>query len=192
MSNITQRWVEVLKPFSGEYSKKLTASEIARKTKIPQQTANRILNNLVKRNLINYEKQGRNKLFYFNLKKEQAKILFNIVESKKALDFLIKNKKQGTIIADLLKNCESLILFGSYALDKFDEKSDLDLIIFKAKKRFKEKINLFPIRIHPHFTDFKNFEKLIKGKNPLALEIVKNHIIFGDVSRIIKIFAKNE
>lgn len=39
MGNITQKWVDLLVPFSNDYSAKFSASELSRKAKIPQQTA---------------------------------------------------------------------------------------------------------------------------------------------------------
>lgn len=194
MSNITQKWVELLNPFSKEYNKKMTASEISRETKIPQQTATRILNSLVKKNLIEYQRQGKNKLFYLNLKTSSTEIILNLVENQKALDFLIENKKEAVIIEDLLKHCESIILFGSYASKKFDEKSDLDLVIIgkSDKKKIKEIKERQILEINEHYTDFVEFENKIKERNALSIEIIKNHIVLGDVSTIIKIFLRGE
>ena len=90
LSDITQKWVDLLIPFSSNYSDKISASELARKSKIPQQTASRYLNKLVKLNLLNYMKQGRNKLFYFDLGKQTAKIMLNIIENQKSLQFQLK------------------------------------------------------------------------------------------------------
>ena len=55
LSNITQIWVRILMPFSNNYSVKISASELARLSKVPQQSASRHLNNLVKLNLIDYD-----------------------------------------------------------------------------------------------------------------------------------------
>jgi len=191
MSNITQNWVKPLIPFSNGYNLKLTSSEISRKSKLPQQTVSRLLNKLVRKNLIEYIKQGKNKLFYLNLKTNQTEIIINIVENYKALEFLMGTKKIGVILEDLLEHCESIILFGSYASLKFDEKSDLDLIVFGAKDKFNTIIRQFSKEIHPHFVSHKEFEKLIKEKNPLTIEVIGNHLIFGDVSKIVKVFIKN-
>lgn len=48
LSNITQKWVDLLIPYSNDYSSKFSANELSRKSKIPQQTASRYLNKLVK------------------------------------------------------------------------------------------------------------------------------------------------
>lgn len=187
MGDITQNWVKVLMPFSENYNLKITASEFKKKNKIPQQTASRILNELVKDNLIEYDNQGKNKLFYLS-KKNTSKILLNIVEAQKAIEFLIKNKKIAILINEILEHCEGIILFGSYASGKFDEKSDVDLIILEGnKKKIKIISERFSNKPHLQYIAYKEFEISLKEKNALGIEIMQNHILFGDISKIIKI-----
>ncbi len=56
LSNITQKWVNILVPFSNNYYAKLSVSELARCSKIPQQNVSRYLNKISKLNLIKYIK----------------------------------------------------------------------------------------------------------------------------------------
>jgi len=69
LSNITQKWVNLLVPLSSNYSQKFFASDLSRKTKMPQQTVSRHLNQMAKLNLIEYAREGRNKMFYLDLKR---------------------------------------------------------------------------------------------------------------------------
>ncbi len=190
LSNITQKWVDLLVPFSDNYSDRLSASELARKSGIPQQTTSRLLNKLVKLNLINYVKEGKNKLFYFDLEKQTTKIILNFIENQKALRFQLKIKEVSVIINEFLKHCESLIIFGSYASDSFSKESDLDIVVLGRSnkeeiKRIKQKQIL---QINEHYASYNEFAKILRSKNPLSIEIMKNHILFGDVSRIVDIF----
>lgn len=194
MSNITQKWVELLSPYLAIYSAKLTASELARKSKIPQQTASRLLNKLVKVNLINYAKEGKNKFFYFDLELQTTRIVLNLIESHKALNFQLKEKKIAIAINEILKHSESLIVFGSYASGNFTKESDIDIVILgkhnrEEIKRIKEKQI---VQISEHYTNYNEFTNLLKSRNPLALEIMQNHILFGDVSKIVDIFWRIE
>lgn len=189
-SNITQKWVDLLFPFSDDYSSKQSASQLSKKTKIPQQTASRILNKLAKLNLINFVKEGKNKLFYFDLENQNSKIMLNLIENQKALEFQLKNKEICVIINEILKHCESIIIFGSYASGKFNKTSDLDIVILG--KCNKEKIRKIKqkqiIEINEHYVSYGEFFKILKSRNPLSLEIMKNHVLFGDVSKIVDIF----
>jgi predicted nucleotidyltransferase len=193
MSNITQKWVELLKPFSNEYSTKMSASELARKTKIPQQTASRILKKLTNLNIVAYEVEGKNKKYYLDIGKKDTKIVLNIIENQKALEFYIKNRTVAVAINDMLEYCESIIIFGSYASGKFNKDSDLDLMIFKGNKdKLTKIINRQIIKINEHYTGYKEFEELLIKRNPLTIEILKNHVLMGDFSRIISIFWRRE
>lgn len=194
MGNITQKWVDLLMPFSNNYSAKLSASELAKKSKIPQQTASRLLNKLVKFNLINYIKEGKNKLFYFDLEKQTTRIILNLIENQKSLQFQLKIKSMAVIINEILKCCESLIIFGSYALGDFDRESDLDIVLLGKydKEQIKKIKQKQIIQINEHYTSYSEFTKILKSKNPLSIEIMKNHILFGDFSKIMNIFWGRE
>ena len=194
MSNITQKWIDLLIPFSDDYSSKRSAIQISKKTKISQQTASRCLNKLAKLNLINYEKEGKNKLFYFDFKNPKTKTILNLIENQKTLQFQLKIKEASIIINEFLNFCESLIVFGSYASGKFSKNSDLDIVILgKCNKEKIKKIKQKQIiDINEQYISYKEFFQKLKTKNPLSLEIMKNHILFGDVSKIVDIFWRTE
>lgn len=192
LSNITQKWVNLLVPLSSDYSQKFFASELSRKTNIPQQTVSRYLNQMAKLNLIGYVKEGRNKMFYLDLKKQTTRIILNIIEQYKSLYFELKTKETALIINELLEYCESIIVFGSYASGNYSKESDLDLVVLgksdKNKvKRLKQK---YTIKINEHYTTYNQFAKIIASGNPLSIEIMKNHLLFGNVSEIIGIFRR--
>lgn len=189
ISNITQKWVDVLIPFCNDYSARFTASTISKKSKIPQQSVSRILNNLIKFNLVNYITEGKNKLFYFDLRNKNSLIVLNILENYKALNFKLSVKNAGIFINDVLEHCDGLIIFGSYASGKHDKNSDLDIVFFGGKKdKIKEIIEIYNFDVHGHYVNFSEFNKILKQRNTLAIEIMHNHVLFGDVSKIVNIF----
>lgn len=189
MGNITQNWVDVLIPFGKDYSGELTASTIAKTTKVPQQTTARIINNLAKNNMILYKNNGKNKEFYL-AKDEQANLILNIIESQKSLSFLIRNPKMKIILSELKDCCESIIVFGSYSSGKQKPDSDLDVVAVNVKNKnmFEQKRRNFPLEINPHFVFYEELLKLLQSKNPLALEIKNNHLFFGNVSKLVEVF----
>lgn len=140
LSNITQKWVDILKPFSNNYSQKITASKLNKLTKIPQQTISRVLNELVKLNLIKFERSGKNKYYYFNLELNQSKIIIEMIELKKSIDFILNKPQINIIIEEILENADSCILFGSYSNYKDKNDSDLDIIIINGNDKKLQKI----------------------------------------------------
>ena len=193
LSNITQKWVDLLVPLTSDYSKKFYASELSRKTSIPQQTASRQLNMLAKVNLISYRKEGKNKIFYIDLEKQNRRTLLNLIESYKALLFQLETKHITVVVDEILSNCESLIIFGSYASGRFNEKSDLDLLVLGKhnKPNIKGIKQRQVFEINEHYASYKEFAKILKLKNPLALEIRGNHVLFGNISKIVDIFWRD-
>ena len=87
LSNVGQLCPDVLKVYLKDYSLKLSASEISRSVKIERRTVSRILNKLVKLNLMDYVIHGKNKLFYFDLKKINTSTLFDFIESNNSINF---------------------------------------------------------------------------------------------------------
>lgn len=191
LSNITQKWVDILIPFTKKYSNKITASELEKLTNIPQQTISRVLNELVDINLINYETSGKNKYYYLDLSLNQSKIILEIVEQKKSLDFILNKPKINIILEEILKYSDSIIVFGSFANNKENESSDLDLIIINGKdeqlKKIKQKNTL---EINYENIKYKELKKSFNEKNPLSIEIKDKHIFFGNISKLVKIFIE--
>lgn len=189
MGNITQKWLSVLVPFTRDYSCRLTASRTANLTSIPQQTVTRYLNRLASANILSYESDGRNKYFFFT-DRTASRIAMGMTEAYKALEFLLSKKKAAVIIEELAGQCEALLVFGSYSGGTETGTSDLDTLILG--KHDKEEIRRIkrhsPIQINEHYAGFSEIKRLILGKNTLALEIMENHIIFGDIFRVVKIF----
>lgn len=192
MSNITQKWVDILLPFSNNYAARLSASSLARLVNAPQQTVSRYLNELSESNILNYAIEGRNKLFYLELEKQTTRTIFNLVENQKALHFQLEYKAVSVIVNEILKYCESLIVFGSYASNSAKKGSDLDIVILgkydKAEiKKIKQRQT---IEINEHYVAFKEFEEFLSSKNPLAIEVKANHVLFGDAAKIVDIFLE--
>lgn len=194
MTNVGQICLDILIPFTNDYNSKLTASEISRIIKTPRRTVSRHLNKLVSLNLIGYEKSGKNKLFYFDIKKQTTNMILNLIENYKALKFQLKSKKIAVIINEILNYCESLIVFGSYASGEYNKSSDLDVVILGRHNE--ERINKIKekqtMEINEHYISYNKFLEVLKSRNALSLEIMKNHVLFGNVSKVVDIFLESK
>jgi len=192
-SNITQNLVLYLNPYIRDYKAELSASQIEKLTKEPQQSISRKLNELADLNLLEYKIEGRNKQFFFNLEKQTSFTLLNLIENEKTLKFQIQKQEVSQIIEELLKHCETIILFGSYAKDKETKQSDLDILILgksnkKEIRKFKRKQI---IDITEHYLTYGEFKRLINNKNTHVVEIKKDHIIFGNISKVVKLLVED-
>ena len=74
-----------------------------------------------------------------------------------------------------------IVLFGSYSKGNASFESDIDiLIIGNESKKIREIARKQIKQVNIHFSTLNEFEKLLKKKNTLAIEIIKNHTIFND------------
>ena len=183
MADISQNWLSILIPFSYDYNKKFSGSELSRIVGIPQRSVSRYLFQIVKRNLLKFEVRGKNKFYYLDLGDERTKVILNLIESYKSFIFSLNNKLWKDL--DLLREFGTIVLFGSQVKGYSDSSSDVDIVIFAKKtEKLKRILRTLP-KVQSQIISFKNFEKLIYKKDVLATEILKNHVVFGDVSKFV-------
>ena len=190
IANIGKILPQVLSPFAADYFAKLSINGIARKTGLPRRTVAYQLNKLMTANLVHYTTQGKNKLFELDLDKRTTGTLLNLIENGRTLKFQLETRYVMPIVDEILRHCESMIIFGSYAAGTQHETSDVDVVIVgrsnqKAIKDLKQKQ---AFEINEQYVSYDEFEHILASKNPLAIEILHNHIIFGNFSRIVDIF----
>ncbi len=192
MTNISHKLLNdlsVLTPFTSDYTQKLHASGLAKQLKLPQKTVARKLDQLEKKKLLKFERVGKNKYFFFEWDKISSFSLLQIVENYKELKFLTEQPQHSIMINELALN-NDLILFGSYAKGRAKENSDVDLLILgKKSKEVELIIRRYPFETNVHFFTLAHFKKMLKNNQPLAKEIVKNHIFFGKKEKIIKMLV---
>lgn len=189
MPNISQKILNstvVLVPFTSDYGQRLHASEIARLLNLPQKTVFRKLNYLQKERLLDYQREGKNKYYFLNLKLVSSFSLLQIIESYKEILFLSK-KTALTLLLNELSLKHSIILFGSYVKGRAKEGSDVDLVILGRKSEMINSIiKKYPFEVNPHFISLELFKKRLKEEQPLAKEIARDHVLFGEKEKIIR------
>ena len=108
---------------------------------------------------------------------------------------LLKNKNFLVIYKKLSELSFPFItlLFGSYAKNKKNKHSDIDLLIIceeKRERKIQETLDLFPLNIHPTFITFEDFNFMLKTKEfNVVSEALKNNIILigiEDYYRLLK------
>jgi predicted nucleotidyltransferase len=181
--------IDIVSLSSGDYNRVYTGREIARILGINHQSAHTYLKGLSSLKVVNKKRVGRNTEYVLNLDNYRTKILLSMAEHDKALS-LMTNNTLAVIIRELLEKVETIIVFGSYASGTAKTDSDLDLVIIGAlnKNEIKRKLRLYALEINAEFISYTEFKAALWRKKPLALEILKNHVIFGDADRIIDMY----
>lgn len=145
--------------------------EIARIINKSHSTVLRKINKLLKENILDYEKQGKNKIFFIKNNLKSKNYIYSAEIHK--LNKLLKKYPELTIIfEEIKKNFKKgmIILFGSYAKETPKKNSDIDIYLETKNKNIKEKIQEINSKINVKIGEFNTNSLLIK-------EIIKNHII---------------
>ncbi len=145
--------------------------EIARILKESHSTILRKTNELIKENILDYKKEGKNKIFFIkdNLK---AKNYVHSAEIHKLNKLLKKHPELSIVFEDIKKNFSKgmIILFGSYAKGNPKSNSDIDIYLETNNNKIKKKIQEINSRLNIKIGIFDTKSLLVK-------EIIKNHII---------------
>ena len=148
---------------------------IAKQLNESHSTVLRKLNKLVKENVLDYKKEGKNKVFFIRKNLQAKNYVFN-AERYKMIKLLKTYSELNVIIDDLLKKSDEklVVLFGSYAKFIANKESDIDIYVETRGRKLKEKLESANSKIKVKIGSFDLESNLIK-------EIIKNHIILKGV-----------
>jgi len=145
--------------------------EIARTLHESHSTILRKINELTKENVLDYKKEGKNKVFFIknNLK---AKNYVYSAEIHKLNNLLKKHPELSIILEDIKKDFPKgmIILFGSYAKGIPKKDSDIDIYLETKDNSLKNKMKETNSKLSIKIGKFDTKSLLIK-------EIIKNHVI---------------
>ena len=160
----------ILELFYKGKDKKIHLRDIARQTRMNENSASRFLNSLEKQNILKFEKDGNLKK-YFIRKNNVVYSIFTLFDIEKfnklpllrrnAIEYFFKELKEKPII---------LFLFGSTAKETFTNKSDIDLLIIVNKKIKVEEAQRYAdaqtgLRISCFQIDYKSFLRELKTQD---------------------------
>ncbi|MFH1377051.1 MAG: nucleotidyltransferase domain-containing protein [Candidatus Woesearchaeota archaeon] len=138
-------------------------------------TVFRKLNRLLEKNVVDFRKEGKNKVFYLKDNIISKSYILK-AELHKLIIFLSKHPELSVIFEDILKKNDKdlIVLFGSYAKGIEKKNSDIDIYIETKDRNVKRNIESVNSRIRVKIGEFDTKSLLIK-------EIIKNHIIIQGV-----------
>jgi len=171
---------KVIKVLLEKQDEELNISKISKYSKIDYKNVYNIIKDLEKESLVDIKPFGKTKRVTLNKKVHplifEAEYERRTALFKKNKDFLVIYRKLSELNFSFI-----VLLFGSHAKGKATKYSDIDLLIVCEEKReshIQEIFDLFPLKIHPTFTNFEDFMKMLKTKEfSVVSEAVKNNII---------------
>ncbi len=142
----------------------------------------RKVNELIDKNIIGAEQQGKNKVY--SLKNNLiAKSMIYMAEKYKLLKLLKEYPMLSIILEEVVKktNEKLIVVFGSYAKFSAGKDSDIDIYIETKNRRIKNIVKEIDRRLSVKIGFFDKDSLLIK-------EIIKNHVI---VKGVEEFYEKN-
>ena len=149
--------------------------EIARIIGEHHSTVLRKINELVRENVLDYKKEGKNKIFFIkNVLK--AKNYVYSAEIYQLTKLLRKHPEFSVIFEEIKKNFPKgmILLFGSYAKGNPKPDSDIDIYLETKDNKIKNRIKELNSKLSIKVGDFDTNSLLIK-------EIIRNHIVVRGV-----------
>jgi len=135
----------------------------------------RKINILLKEGILDYKKEGKNKVFFIKNNLKSKNYVYS-AEIYKLSKLIKKCPELGLIFEDIKKAVPRamIVLFGSYAKWNYKEKSDIDIYIETLNNSVKNKVKSINSKINVKIGKFDISLLLIK-------EIIKNHVIIRGV-----------
>ncbi|MBT3297725.1 nucleotidyltransferase domain-containing protein [archaeon] len=181
--------IDITSLYLSDYNLYFSGREIGRLVKINHQTAMNLLKQLVKEKVLTIVKKGRSNLYYLNLDSFECTYYLQIAEIVKARNAL-SNVELKLVIEKIVSLCETVIVFGSFSSGKQKNSSDIDLVVVspRSKVKIQDEIKIFPREINIEYVTWNSFAKSLNKKNHLAIEIKKNHLVYGNVHGLVEIY----
>jgi predicted nucleotidyltransferase len=150
------------------------ARAIAVKLKTNHMMVVRKLKDLLEENVVDFNQEGKNKIFFLKKTNEARSYIF-ITENYKLIRLLSKYPELRNIINKIQnKKIKLAILFGSYAKGLAKKDSDIDIFIETQKRELKKELELTDLKLSIKIGEYNKNNNLIK-------EIDKNHVIIKGV-----------
>jgi predicted nucleotidyltransferase len=167
--NISSEIIDIL---SGE---EIHARALAKMLGTNHMTVIRNLKELVSENVLEFRKEGRNKVYF--LKKSMEARNYALISELYKLNKILKNYPElRKTIKNIQQNKEIrlAILFGSYARGTANKNSDIDIFIETKDRKLKQELELLNSRLSVKIGEYDRSSPLIK-------EIEKTHVILKGV-----------
>lgn len=145
--------------------------EMARILSQSHSTILRKINELVKENILDYKREGKNKIFFIKNNLKARNYIYS-AEIYKLNKLLKKHPELSIIFEDIKKNFSKgmIVLFGSYTKGNPKKESDIDIYLESNDNKVKNKIKELNSKLSIKIGGFDIKSLLIK-------EIIKNHVI---------------
>ena len=191
--------IQIFKLFSTDYDKEYHLRELARKLDMDHTSVRPHLDSLKKKGVIKEEKQGRNKVFSLNQKSDLLPYYLTQAEADRTAEYLENNNTirafwknfRDKVKPQLMREIETLVLFGSFAKGSEEKGSDIDLFLAAPEKASSEIMGICEKLESVTGRDIEieqtsELQNLIVHKDPGTFgEIISNHVVLLGIEKFV-------
>jgi predicted nucleotidyltransferase len=179
----------------------INISELVKETRTAPNIIYKHINDLKNSEVIKEVEVGKNRMkkIYPNLKSENGKLVFSLIEAQKREDFFVKYKSLKGPFIQLLQNLPNnvvcILVFGSYARFSAEKESDLDLLFITTNKeserieRILEESFVTFGKVSARVITIDEFTKS-KDTDTLLKQIIKEHICVFNACKFVELISE--
>ena len=191
--NINETTLKILALFRSDYRRVLHTREIARSVATDVQPVSVQLRRLAGAGILTSAARGKHKEYTLTLSNLLTKYYVTLAETYTTITFLDRYFLIKRVLNDLQRGDDDLlgtiVLFGSFAAERADERSDVDLLTItehpsKSKKDTVRTIETVIGRdINVTSMTSLQFMEGLRRASPFECEVVDHHIVLQDIDR---------
>ena len=178
------KYYELLKPFLGDCTREVYGRELIPTVRQSPKGIALALAELERLGILKSRRQGTLKYYRLNADHTEIRDILAIAELLRKIDFLGRHRA----LAHLAGPDDRIVgVFGSFAAGTQKPDSDVDLFIVGPKKpdKYRAKGERLGLELSPRYFTKQQWTALLRQKNNLCKEIVKNHIILSQAEAFI-------
>jgi predicted nucleotidyltransferase len=183
--NINQTTLKILWLYANDYRKSLHVRAIARETGVDVKAIQLQLAKLEGVKVLTSFIRGKNKEYFLNLDNYITKHFMVMAESFASANYLANNFVIKRVISEVGDKLDGIvILFGSFAVGKQTNESDIDLFVVSEKElgsiskgAISEASSFIGREVSVRSVTRQKFIQALETGDPLVKEVVSNHIV---------------
>jgi len=183
---------KIMDLFARDYCASIHGREVSRKTRITQKSVVNVLARLKQKHILRSSTEGRNKYYALNLDNPSIEHLLCEFEEEKAARFIQRSNLPREYF-DVFHRTQSplVVVFGSYAKEKQDEGSDLDLLVVSPwDADVTGLIKVYGIRPSVKEYSLRDIQAAVRNGDYLINEIIKDHVILNGSNLYVRILME--
>ena len=180
---VTEMGLSVMRLYAGDYRLCLHMREIARRIGADASSVRVHLRRLERLNILKSGRAGRNVWFSPNLGNLLTRHYMVMAECLASVSYMRRHYLVKRVLKDLDVHVNgALVLFGSYAKETHDERSDVDLLVMGPRIRDEEAVadgvyETSGARLDIKYATPRQVSDGLRRGDPLVCEAVSSHVV---------------